>query len=324
MLAALGVTYGTPESIEFATEVQKWLADAAYYSSCMLAKDRGAFPIYDSAAEVGHPFLDRIKSMNPTIERAMKKYGRRNIALLTIAPTGTTSLMTQTTSGIEPVFLPVYYRKRKISKDDPDAKIVFIDEVGDAYEEYPVFHHKFIEWYRVNYQPEQSYEEVFEFINTVSRTEIDELVKVSPYYKASSNDVDWVNKVKLQGEVQKYVDHSISVTVNLPKDTSEELVDEIYLTAWKSGCKGITIYRDGSRAGVMSSESVTATDQNTKMNERPSKLPCKLYQYTENGAPWLLIISEFKGKPVEIFADMLSKSVPVLSDIESAEMELIS
>src|SRR5690554_3861169 len=242
MIAALGLTYGTEEATTFSTEVHKNMALACYGSSVELAKERGAFSIYDAEREKNNPFILRLKEADETLYENMVKYGRRNIALLTIAPTGSTSLMAQTTSGIEPVFLPVYKRRRKVNPNDKDVRVDFVDEVGDSWEEYIVFHHHFKTWMKVNgIDTEKNY----------SQEEINKLIEKSPYYKATSNDVDWLNKVKLQGSVQKWVDHSISVTINLPNDATEELVNQLYITAWESGCKGITVYRDGSRSGVL-------------------------------------------------------------------------
>src|SRR5574344_884521 len=244
MLAARGIRYGSDEAINFAVEVQKTLAVEAYRTSVEMAKERGAFPIYDAQREVGNPMIERIKAADPALYEDMVKYGRRNVSMLTIAPTGTTSLMTQTTSGIEPVFLPYYVRRRKVNPNDQNVNITFTDDVGDCWEEYYVFHHKFLDWCQVQ---GLSKEEVVK----MPVEKVDELVSKSPYYKASSADIDWVAKVKMQGSIQKWVDHSISVTVNLPNSVTEELVAEVYKTAWECGCKGVTVYRDGSRAGVL-------------------------------------------------------------------------
>lgn len=242
MLAAMGLRYGTEEATEFSEKVHKTIALEAYRSSVNMAKERGAFEIYDAEREKNNPFINRLKEADPELYEEMKKYGRRNIACLTIAPTGTTSLMTQTTSGIEPVFMPVYKRRRKVNPNDANVHVDFVDETGDAFEEYVVFHHKFLTWMKINgYAPDKRY----------TQEEIDELVEKSPYYKATSNDVDWLMKVKMQGRIQKWVDHSISVTINLPNNVSEDLVNQLYVEAWRSGCKGCTVYRDGSRAGVL-------------------------------------------------------------------------
>ena len=253
MLAALNLRYGTEEATDFAEKVQKTLALAAYDSSVKMAKERGAFEIYDAKREEHNPFILRLKNESPALYEDMVKYGRRNIACLTIAPTGTTSLMTQTTSGIEPVFLPVYKRRRKVNPNDADVHIDYVDETGDAFEEYVVFHHKFVTWMLANDYP---------VTKKYTAEEIDHLVALSPYYKATSNDVDWVQKVRMQGRIQKWVDHSISVTINLPNDVSEEMIDKLYVEAWRSGCKGCTVYRDGSRSGVLLS-----TEKNKKKSE---------------------------------------------------------
>jgi len=244
MLAALGLRYGSNEATDFSVEVHKTLALEAYKSSTYLAKERGPFEIYNSEREKNNPFILRLKTADPVLYNNMVKFGRRNIALLTIAPTGTTSLMTQTTSGIEPIFSVFYKRRRKVNPNDKDARITFKDEVGDSWEEFNVFHHKFIDWLKINgFDPDE--------VTGMNDTEIEAIIRKSPYYKATANDVDWVAKVKMQGAIQKWVDHSISVTINLPSDVKEELVSELYLTAWKSGCKGATVYRDGSRTGVL-------------------------------------------------------------------------
>ena len=236
MLAAMGLRYGTEEATEFSEKVHKTIALEAYRSSVNMAKERGAFEIYDAEREKNNPFINRLKEADPELYEEMKKYGRRNIACLTIAPTGTTSLMTQTTSGIEPVFMPVYKRRRKVNPNDANVHVDFVDETGDAFEEYVVFHHKFLTWMKINgYDPDKRY----------TQEEIDELVAKSPYYRATSNDVDWLMKVKMQGRIQKWVDHSISVTINLPNNVSEDLVNQLYVEAWRSGCKGCTVYRDG-------------------------------------------------------------------------------
>ena len=242
MIAALGLRYGTEEATEFAEKVQKMLALAAYRSSVEMAKERGAFDIYDAKREEKNPFINRLREADPELYDDMVKYGRRNIACLTIAPTGTTSLMTQTTSGIEPVFLPVYRRRRKVNPNDAEARVDFVDETGDAFEEYIVFHHKFVTWMLAN---------GFSASKKYTQEEVEELVAKSPYYKATSNDVDWLQKVRMQGRIQKWVDHSISVTINLPADVTEDLVNSLYVEAWKCGCKGCTVYRDGSRSGVL-------------------------------------------------------------------------
>lgn len=294
MLAALGLRYGSEEAIDFAVDIQKTLAVEAYRASVHLAKDRGSFKIYDTRREENNPFIKRLREADPDMYAEMVKYGRRNIACLTIAPTGTTSLMTQTTSGIEPVFLPVYKRRRKVNPNDQNVHIDFVDESGDSYEEFIVFHHKFADWMKANgYDTTKCYTD----------EEIDELVAQSPYYKATSNDIDWVAKVRMQGQVQKWVDHSISVTVNLPSDVTEELVGNLYIEAWKSGCKGCTVYRDGSRAGVLVSNK--DKKQTTSPNEMPAKRPMELdadvVRFQNNKEKWIAFIGLYNGRPYEIF-----------------------
>ena len=294
MLAALGLRYGSEEAIDFAVDIQKTLAVEAYRASAHLAKDRGTFKIYDTRREENNPFIKRLREADPDMYAEMVKYGRRNIACLTIAPTGTTSLMTQTTSGIEPVFLPVYKRRRKVNPNDQNVRIDFVDESGDSYEEFIVFHHKFADWMKANgYDTTKRYTD----------EEIDELVAQSPYYKATSNDIDWVAKVRMQGQVQKWVDHSISVTVNLPSDVTEELVGNLYIEAWKSGCKGCTVYRDGSRAGVLVSNK--DKKQTANPNEMPAKRPMELdadvVRFQNNKEKWIAFIGLYNGRPYEIF-----------------------
>ena len=294
MLAALGLRYGTEEATEFSEKVHKTVALGAYRSSVEMAKERGAFEIYSNEREQNNPFIQRLAEADPELYAEMKKYGRRNIACLTIAPTGTTSLMTQTTSGIEPVFLPVYKRRRKVNPNDQNVRIDFVDESGDSYEEFIVFHHKFADWMKANgYDTTKCYTD----------EEIDELVAQSPYYKATSNDIDWVAKVRMQGQVQKWVDHSISVTVNLPSDVTEELVGNLYIEAWKSGCKGCTVYRDGSRAGVLVSNK--DKKQTTSPNEMPAKRPMELdadvVRFQNNKEKWIAFIGLYNGRPYEIF-----------------------
>ncbi|MGL5682533.1 MAG: adenosylcobalamin-dependent ribonucleoside-diphosphate reductase [Marinifilaceae bacterium] len=293
MLAALGLRYGTEDATKFAVEIQKTLAVEAYRASVNLAKNRGAFKMYDAKREENNPFIQRLREAAPDMYDEMVKYGRRNIACLTIAPTGTTSLMTQTTSGIEPVFLPVYKRRRKVNPNDKNVRVDFVDEVGDSYEEFLVFHHKFQDWMTINgYDTTKRYTD----------EEIDEIISKSPYYKATSNDIDWVAKVKMQGEVQKWVDHSISVTVNLPSDVSEELVGQLYVEAWKSGCKGCTVYRDGSRSGVLISNK---KDKKEDVAEFPAKRPAELeadvVRFQNNKEKWIAFIGLYNGRPYEIF-----------------------
>ena len=293
MLAAMGLRYGSDEAIDFAEEIQKTLAVEAYRASVYLAKDRGSFTIFDARREENNPFILRLKEAAPDMYADMVKYGRRNIACLTIAPTGTTSLMTQTTSGIEPVFLPVYKRRRKVNPNDQNVHIDFVDESGDSYEEFIVFHHKFAEWMRVNgYDTSKHY----------TSEEIDRIVAESPYYKATSNDIDWLAKVRMQGQVQKWVDHSISVTVNLPSDVSEELVGRLYIEAWKSGCKGCTVYRDGSRAGVLVSNKDKKNQVQEEMpSKRPMELEADVVRFQNNKEKWIAFIGLYNGRPYEIF-----------------------
>lgn len=302
MLAALGLRYGSEEAIEFATLVQKTLALAAYRSSVNLAKERGAFKIYDTLKEINNPFIQRLKKADPELYADMSEYGRRNIALLTIAPTGSTSLMSQTTSGIEPVFLPYYLRRRKVNPNDKSNNVAFIDETtGDSFEEYFVFHHKFVIWAGINgYKKEQ--------VHAMTLDEVEELVKKSPYYKATSNDIDWINKVKLQGAVQKWVDHSISVTVNLPETATKELVAQVYQTAWEVGCKGITVYRDGSRSGVM----VSAKDKEKKVEilrklKRPESLETDVVRFKNGTEDWIAFVGLYDNKPYEIFTGKIEE-----------------
>jgi len=302
MLAAMGLRYGTEEATEFSEKVHKTIALEAYRSSVNMAKERGAFEIYDAEREKNNPFINRLKDADPQLYEEMKKYGRRNIACLTIAPTGTTSLMTQTTSGIEPVFMPVYKRRRKVNPNDANVHVDFVDETGDAFEEYVVFHHKFLTWMKVNgYDPDKRY----------TQEEIDALVAKSPYYKATSNDVDWLMKVKMQGRIQKWVDHSISVTINLPNNVSEDLVNQLYVEAWRSGCKGCTVYRDGSRAGVL----ISTKKKDNKEEEcrckppqvvevRPKVLEADVVRFQNNKEKWVAFVGLLDGRPYEIFTGL--------------------
>lgn len=300
MLAALGLRYGTDEATDFSEEMHKQLKLNAYRSSVTMAKERGAFPIYNHDLEASNPFILRILEEDPQLHHDMWTYGRRNIALLTIAPTGTASLMTQTTSGIEPVFLPVYKRRRKVNPQEKDARIDFVDEEGIAWQEYIVFHHKFENWLEVN-----GYD--VKVVKSMTMGQVDELVKKSPYYKATSADVDWVKKVEMQGRIQLNVDHSISTTVNVPNDATEELVGRIYETAWKSGCKGITVYREGSRSGVLISDG----DKNVKEKDeefhehqapkRPKRLKAEIHRFQNNLEKWIAVVGLKDGRPYEIF-----------------------
>ncbi|MFI3240928.1 MAG: adenosylcobalamin-dependent ribonucleoside-diphosphate reductase, partial [Bacteroidales bacterium] len=298
MVAALGLSYGTPKATDFSELVHKTLAIEAYRSSVEMARDRGAFEIYDTEREKENPFVNRIKDADPALYEEMIKYGRRNIACLTIAPTGTTSLMTQTTSGIEPVFMPVYRRRRKVNPNDPEATIDYTDETGDAYEEYLVYHHKFITWMDTN---------GIDSSIKYSQDELDKIVKKSPYYKATSNDVDWLEKVKMQGRVQKWVDHSISVTINLPSDVSEELVGDLYVEAWRSGCKGCTVYRDGSRSGVLISakkEEPAKVEMSAEMFKRPAELDADVVRFQNNREKWIAFVGLHGDNPYEIFTGL--------------------
>ncbi|WP_088342083.1 adenosylcobalamin-dependent ribonucleoside-diphosphate reductase [Robiginitalea sediminis] len=299
MLAALGLRYGTDEASAFSVEVHKALALGAYRGSVQTARERGAFPIFDAQREENNPFMLRLKEADEKLYYEMVEYGRRNIALLTIAPTGTTSLMTQTTSGIEPVFLPVYKRRRKVNPSDKGVRVDYTDEVGDSWEEYLVFHHQFKVWMSVNgYDPDANY----------TREEIEALVEKSPYHKATSNDVDWVSKVRLQGAVQKWVDHSISVTINLPSDVPQELVGRLYLEAWKSGCKGVTVYRDGSRSGVLIADSDSKEAEGESLTDFPTKRPevleADVVRFQNNKEKWIAFIGLIDDQPYEIFTGL--------------------
>jgi len=299
MLAALGLRYGSEEATNFSVDVHKTLALEAYKSSTYLAKERGPFTIYDSEREKENPFILRMKEADPVMYSNMVKFGRRNIALLTIAPTGTTSLMTQTTSGIEPIFSVFYKRRRKVNPNDKDVKVTFRDEVGDSWEEFYVFHHKFVDWLKINgYDPET--------LRSMSNDDIEKIIARSPYYKATANDVDWIAKVKMQGAIQKWVDHSISVTINLPSDVKEELVSDLYLTAWKSGCKGATVYRDGSRDGVL----ITGKPETTRERpKRPKVLDCDVIRFNINEEKWVAFVGLKDGKPYEIFTGMADEEI---------------
>ena len=301
MLAAMNLRYGTTEATDFAVQVQRALALAAYRSSVIMAKERGAFKLFDVNREKDNPFINRLREADPELYEMMKQYGRRNIACLTIAPTGTTSLMTQTTSGIEPVFMAVYKRRRKVNPNDPKVHIDYVDESGDAFEEYIVYHQKFLTWMKANgYDVEKNY----------TQEELDELLSQSPYHKATANDVDWVEKVRMQGAIQKWVDHSISVTVNLPNDITEEVVNEIYITAWKSGCKGCTIYRDGSRSGVMievkkkDKPEMPYCKQPEVTETRPESLECDVVRFQNNKEKWVAFVGLLDGYPYEIFTGL--------------------
>lgn len=316
MLAALGLRYGTKEAIDFAVEVQKTLAVEAYRASAQMAKERGAFPIYDAEKEKDNPMIGRIKEADPVLYEEMAKTGRRNIAMLTIAPTGTTSLMSQTTSGIEPVFRPVYKRRRKVNPNDKDVKITFVDEVGDSWEEYNVYHHKFITWLEVNGHDTTN-------LRHLGEEELDELVRKSPYYKATANDIDWVSKVEMQGAIQKWVDHSISVTVNLPNEVTEELVAKVYMTAWEHGCKGVTVYRDGSRDGVLveagkkksgKAEAETTGGYKPPMH-RPTELEADIVRFKNGDEDWIAFVGIYNDRPYEIFTGKIEEDAMFIPKI---------
>lgn len=305
MIASMGLRYGTPEATAFSEEVHKQLALAAYGSSVTMAEERGAFEIFDADREKNNPFLLRIKEAQPELWERMQKSGRRNIACLTIAPTGTTSLMTRTTSGIEPVFLPVYKRRRKVNPSDTDVRVDFVDENGDAFEEYIVYHPKFLDWMQINGIEKRS---------DYTQEELDALVARSPYAGATSNDIDWLEKVKMQGRVQKWVDHSISVTINLPADVSEELVNRLYVEAWRSGCKGCTVYRDGSRSGVLLSiekkkktepaQGLTPGEIHPHVIKRPIELEADVVRFQNNKEKWIAFVGLMDGRPYEIFTGL--------------------
>ena len=309
MIAAMGLRYGTEEATTFSESVHKALALAAYRSSVDMARERGAFEIYNTQREEKNPFINRLREADPQLYEDMARWGRRNIACLTIAPTGTTSLMTQTTSGIEPVFMPVYRRRRKVNPNDTDVRVDYIDESGDAFEEYIVYHHKFVTWMQMN---------GYEVRNNYTQSEIDEIISRSPYYKATSNDIDWIQKVRMQGRVQKWVDHSISVTINLPADVTEELVGDLYVEAWRCGCKGCTVYREGSRSGVLIAVQKEAKKEKEKEAAaaaaaqpsapgdmvRPTELEADVVRFQNNREKWIAFIGLKDGKPYEIFTGL--------------------
>ncbi|OIP84616.1 MAG: ribonucleoside-diphosphate reductase, adenosylcobalamin-dependent [Porphyromonadaceae bacterium CG2_30_38_12] len=313
MLAALGYRYGTDEATEFSENIHKVLALAAYRSSVEMAKERGAFKVYDAKREVTNPFILRLRDADPELYNDMVKYGRRNIACLTIAPTGTTSIMTQTTSGIEPVFMPVYTRRRKVNPNDKNVHVDFVDENGDSWEEYAVFHHKFVTWMEANGHPTAKH---------YSSDEIEKLVEQSPYYKATANDVDWLKKVQMQGRIQKWVDHSISVTINLPNNVDEELVGNLYEEAWRVGCKGVTVYRDGSRSGVL----IASTDKKEEKKDektvcftveedhfvRPKELDCDVVRFQNAKDKWIAFVGLKDNRPYEIFTGLADDEEGIL------------
>jgi ribonucleoside-diphosphate reductase alpha chain len=297
MLAALGLRYGSEEATDFSVEVHKTLATEVYGASADLAAERGPFPIYNFEREKNNPFIQRLKEAAPEVYAKMERNGRRNIAMLTIAPTGSVSICTQTSSGIEPVFLVSYKRRRKVNPNDKNVTVSFVDEVGDSWEEYNVFHPKFMEWLKVNgYNPDE--------VMGYNDEKLQPLIAKSPYHKATSNDIDWVSKVRMQGAIQKWVDHSISVTVNLPKDVTEDLVSDVYKTAWESGCKGMTIYRDGSRSGVLISNDKPADEnefKETKAPPRPAILEADVVRFQNDYEKWIAVIGLLNGKPYEVF-----------------------
>ncbi|MDD4994156.1 MAG: adenosylcobalamin-dependent ribonucleoside-diphosphate reductase [Paludibacter sp.] len=313
MLAALGLRYGTDEATDFSEKVHKAVALAAYHSSVIMAKERGAFTVYDAKREENNPYIQRLREADPQLYKDMVKYGRRNIACLTIAPTGTTSIMTQTTSGVEPVFMPVYTRRRKVNPNDKNVRIDFVDENGDSWEEYVVFHHKFETWMQAN---------GFPIDIKYTKEEVEKLVERSPYYKATANDVDWLKKVQMQGRIQKWVDHSISVTINLPSDATEELVGHLYEEAWRCGCKGVTVYRDGSRAGVL----IAVEDKKDEKKDekkicfpydeghliRPKELECEIVRFQNAKDKWIAFVGLKDGRPYEIFTGLADDEEGIL------------
>lgn len=304
MIAAMGLRYGTPEATDFSESVHRRLALAAYASSVEMAKERGAFEIFDAKREENNPFMLRLKEQSAELYDDMVRYGRRNIACLTIAPTGTTSLMTRTTSGIEPVFMPVYKRRRKVNPNDANVRVDYVDETGDAFEEYVVYHPKFLEWMKINGIEER---------NDYMQEQLDELVSRSPYAGATANEIDWVEKVHMQGRIQKWVDHSISVTINLPADVTEEMVNRLYVEAWRSGCKGCTVYRDGSRSGVLvsfeskkkkSDSPAECSDIHPLALKRPIELEADVVRFQNNKEKWIAFVGLMDGRPYEIFTGL--------------------
>ena len=304
MIAAMGLRYGTPEATDFSESVHRRLALAAYASSVEMAKERGAFEIFDAKREENNPFMLRLKEQSAELYDDMVRYGRRNIACLTIAPTGTTSLMTRTTSGIEPVFMPVYKRRRKVNPNDANVRVDYVDETGDAFEEYVVYHPKFLEWMKINGIEER---------NDYMQEQLDELVSRSPYAAATANEIDWVEKVHMQGRIQKWVDHSISVTINLPADVTEEMVNRLYVEAWRSGCKGCTVYRDGSRSGVLvsfeskkkkSDSPAECSDIHPLALKRPIELEADVVRFQNNKEKWIAFVGLMDGRPYEIFTGL--------------------
>ena len=300
MLAALGLRYGTPEAIDFAVEVQKTLAVEAYRASVRMAAERGAFPIYDAEKEKDNPMIGRIREADPALYEEMVKVGRRNIAMLTIAPTGTTSLMSQTTSGIEPVFRTVYKRRRKINPSDQNAKVDYVDETGEKFQEYNVYHHNFVKWLEANGYDTAKLE-------NISDEELNRWIEASPYHGATANDIDWVAKVKMQGAIQKWVDHSISVTVNLPNNVTEALVADVYRTAWECGCKGVTVYRDGCRSGVLIEKKKETKKEEARNNKRPKSIPADIVRFKNGSEDWIAFVGLQDGHPYEIFTGKIEE-----------------
>lgn len=317
MLAALGIRYGSAESLDFCENLHRTLALAVYRGSVNLARERGAFPIYDTNREAANPFIQRLAEADPALYKDMVKYGRRNIALLTIAPTGTTSLMTQTTSGLEPVFRIAYKRRRKVNPNDKNARITFTDEVGDAWEDYNVFHIPFKQWLQVKgYDPAS--------VEKLPEAELDAIIEQSPWYRASAEDVDWVNKVHLQGRVQKWVDHSISVTVNVPEEAAEDLIEKIYRTGWEAGCKGMTVYREGSRSGVLVSDKKKEEKKDTFIEtaapKRPKVLDAMVVTFMNNDERWVAVVGLYQDRPYEIFTGRAVDSFSVLTQVQKGKV----
>ena len=322
MLAAMGLRYGSDEATDFSEQVHKTIAIEAYRSSVNMAKERGAFTVYDSNREKNNPFVNRIKDADPALYAEMEKYGRRNIACLTIAPTGTTSIMSQTTSGIEPAFMLVYTRRRKVNPNDKNVRVDYVDETGDSFEEFTVFHHKFVVWMQANgYDTSKHY----------TKEEIGEMVEKSPYYKGTANDIDWLRKVQMQGRIQKWVDHSISVTINLPADTTEELVGQLYEEAWRCGCKGVTVYRDGSRSGVLVATKEEKKEENEKnricfnmeYTKRPDELKCDVVRFQNKKDKWIAFVGIMNDRPYEIFTGLADDDEGILLPKSVSEGKII-
>lgn len=313
MLAALGIRYGSSEAIDFSEKVHSTLAVEACRSSVQMAKERGGFPIYDQDRETKNPFIARLKERDPELYDEMAEHGRRNIAMLTIAPTGSVSILTQTTSGIEPAFQVAYKRRRKVNPNDKNVKVTFVDELGDNWEEYRVFHHKFVTWLEANGHSK-------ELVKTMSDEQLQALVHQSPYNKATANDVDWVNKVKMQGRIQKWVDHSISVTVNVPTDITEDVVAKVYETGWESGCKGVTVYRDGSRSGVLVADEKKDKKKTefteTRAPKRPERLEADVIKFHNNERKWVAVVGLYNDRPYEIFTGRAEDSIEILQKVD--------